>query len=396
MSAATPTPPTAAQVAAIDASGLGHTFHIFQPRNLASWVFLWYLFVGAIAAFRWFRPQYVAVGSATIAGFALFALYALPWLRFLRRKDFWTPIPARLLAFGFLWGGLTATFFIAITANDALLSIYNKTVSATFAQDWGPGLAAPFTEETGKGIGILLLMFIAPRLIRTPFDGFIVGAFVGLGFQIFEDVLYAINQSVQGFGGNQFGSVIQIVLMRGLAGFFSHALFSAIYGTALVHLVGTSTTRRRVPLGIGMILLAMVVHGVWDAASALAGAAGLNPFVLMLILGLIELVIIIAIGRRVAGGERSWMHELLAPEVTRGTLTAAELAAVSGSRKDRRHFVKTAKGYRDSKTPGHVLDAAGDLAEAIATSGGQPTKDVAFARAEVVRVRGTTFHSVTA
>ncbi|MEZ4500047.1 MAG: hypothetical protein R2839_08160 [Thermomicrobiales bacterium] len=54
-----------------------------------------------------------------------------------------------------------------------------------------------------------------------------------------------------------------------------------------------------------MILLAMLVHGVWDAAAALAGSAGVNAMVVMLVLGLVELVIIIALGRKVAGGERS-------------------------------------------------------------------------------------------
>lgn len=58
-------------------------------------------------------------------------------------------------------------------------------------------------------------------------------------------------------------------------------------------------------MGLGLILLAMLVHGVWDAAAALAGSAGVNAMVVMLVLGLVELVIIIALGRKVAGGERS-------------------------------------------------------------------------------------------
>ena len=42
----------AAQLAAIDASGWGHRVRIFQPRNLCSWLFLYYLVLGAIATFR--------------------------------------------------------------------------------------------------------------------------------------------------------------------------------------------------------------------------------------------------------------------------------------------------------------------------------------------------------
>jgi PrsW family intramembrane metalloprotease len=37
----------------------------------------------------------------------------------------------------------------------------------------------------------LMLITLAPRVIRTAFDGFILGAFIGLGFQLPEDVAYA-------------------------------------------------------------------------------------------------------------------------------------------------------------------------------------------------------------
>ncbi|MEZ4500048.1 MAG: hypothetical protein R2839_08165 [Thermomicrobiales bacterium] len=78
----------------------------------------------------------------------------------------------------------------------------------------------------------------------------------------------------------------------------------------------------------------------------------------------------------------------MAPEVAQGTITEAELTALSGIRKDRKHYEKSAQGYRDQKSPELVLEAATDLAEALAESGGYNTPEAEFARAEVVRVRG--------
>ncbi|MGH2547960.1 MAG: PrsW family intramembrane metalloprotease, partial [Thermomicrobiales bacterium] len=358
-------------------------FRIFQPRNLCSWLFLWYLMLGAVSTFRWFRPNIDAVSTTALLAFVLFGLYSLPWIWFLHRRDRWTPIPSRLLLFGALWGGLTATFFIAMTANGALLSIYNKAISAPFAQDWGPGLAAPFSEETGKGIGILLLLFIAPRIIRTPFDGFILGSFVGLGFQIVEDILYAINQAVEGFGADQAHAAIYIFTVRGVAGFFSHALFSAIWGTGIVYFIGTSVTPRNRTRGIALILTAMLAHGVWDAAAAIGGILGVPAILAMAVLGLIELIVIVMIGRRTSEGERTQVRSLLASEVVEGTITDAELSAVSGSRKDRKRYLKSVqdRGQRHAKKI--TLDAAQDLAQALAKSGGQNTLHVQFARSEV-------------
>ena len=42
--------------------------------------------------------------------------------------------------------------------------------------------------------------FETPRVIRTAYDGFIVGAFTGLGFEILEDIYYALNSAPDEFG----------------------------------------------------------------------------------------------------------------------------------------------------------------------------------------------------
>ena len=95
----------------------------------------------------------------------------------------------------FLWGCFAATFTVG-GANDAISSLYAKALGQSWQLDWDAALSAPFTEEPAKGFGMLLLIALAPRLVRTAFDGFILGAFIGLGFQIIEDiVVYAMSSA---------------------------------------------------------------------------------------------------------------------------------------------------------------------------------------------------------
>ena len=87
-----------------------------------------------------------------------------------------------------------------------------KVFGQAWATDWQAGLTAPFVEETSKGAIFLLLMGLAPVVIRTVSDGLIVGAYVGLGFQILEDVFYAQNAAFEQFGANQSEAVLAHLL----------------------------------------------------------------------------------------------------------------------------------------------------------------------------------------
>jgi protease PrsW len=49
---------------------------------------------------------------------------------------------------------------------------------------------------------------IAPRVVGTAFDGFIIGAMAGLGFQVFENVLYVFQAAQSSFGQTEPGLVV--------------------------------------------------------------------------------------------------------------------------------------------------------------------------------------------
>jgi hypothetical protein len=88
---------------------------------------------------------------------------------------------------------------------------------------------------------------------------------------------------------------------------------------------------------------------------------------------------------RWAGGrEREFMRDIMAPEVTNGTISPTELEALTGHRKDKRAALNENVSRRREK---HVLRAARDLAEDLAASGGAETPEVEHSRAEISRLR---------
>ncbi|TCO13129.1 protease prsW family protein [Kribbella steppae] len=376
----------AAQLSAIEESGWGQPFRFLQPHNLAFWVYLLGVGGGALTMLRYFGPRAAFYTPALAGGILLFGLYLVPWLLLLRHHNRFTAQPAGLLATGFVWGGVAATFWIALPANSALLEIWAKVGGTSFAADWAAGLTAPINEEWGKALGLVLLIGLAPRLVRSAYDGFIIGAYIGLGFQVFEDVLYVYNGATQLYGVDQLGSSLQVFLTRGAAGIVSHALFSAIFCAGLMWVLGRTPGERNVVRGVLTMLMAMVFHFSWDDMAGLSGggiAAAFLPFVI----AAIELTALFYVLRHAAQQERAWTRSLLAPELETGAIDPALLDAVSGLRKDRKAYRKHLHSRSKAR---HLLEAATDLSRELARAHGAETPAVTHARSELHRLHNTT------
>lgn len=359
-----------------------------QPRNACLWVF-----AAVIAYGLWYTVTTVrgvqgtpSSGPLAISA-AIFALYGVLFWWFTTHIDRYSRQPLDLRFAAFLWGGFGATWTIAVNSNTALIGIYSKVFGQDFANGWGAGLAAPFGEELGKGAGVLLILFIAPRVMRTAFDGFVIGAFVGLGFEIIEDVLYSINSAGNHFGADPIGSSLHTVMLRLATGFSSHIVYSAIFGAGIVYLIGTKAQPRRLGLGLLLCLTSMTLHGTWDSTLALAGGNGIATSLLLAAGVILALVIVVRVFHVTVRGEQAAIRDVLAPEVADGTLTEDELTAVSGSWKQRRRFRRHG-GIGDRRRRGHRLAAAHDLADELAAGGGQDTDGVRFARSELERFAG--------
>lgn len=380
----------ARQLAAIDESGWGERFRLFQPRNAMFWLFAWALVTGVFHSLDFYRQDVANYGGVLVGGGIAFAIYCAVWLAFLGATNRYTPESPKLLATGFGWGAIVATGTLALSANDALLPLYAKWFGQSWASDWAAGFTAPITEEFAKSLGLLVLFGLAPRLIRSAYDAFVVGAFIGLGFQIWENVLYVYQGAQADFGANQAATAFQVIVVRSISGVASHALFSAVFCTGLFWVLGWGAERRHVAKGLGLMFLAMIGHFTWDDAGALGAkifGADVGAGPLMPLLIILDIALVLWVARLASDNEHTWMHDLLAPEIDRGTLTADEVAALANSRRKQRKYVKTLHGHHDRTTARHVLQAAHDLAEQIARDHGDETPEVAHARAEIERVR---------
>jgi RsiW-degrading membrane proteinase PrsW (M82 family) len=367
---------------AIEESGWGEDFRLVQPRNLAFWVYCALVLAGAYVISGQVSIALAAYSGALLSGIISFALLAGAYLWFIHYEDRYTTVPPRLAAAGFVWGFVAATGAFALYANAAVTSLYSKLFGASFAFDWGAALAAPIDEELAKGAGVLLLIVLAPKLVRSPFDGLILGAFVGLGFQISENISYAWIGAANAF--NDAGAAQSTIVVRTLASIPSHWMYTAIFGAGLVWFIGRPQVPARRGLGAALMLTAMLMHGLWDGSGAITGNGALG-WIIPTGVAVILISTFIWIYDSTEPIEREWMGELMAPEVELGIVAPAELEALAGTRSTYKSYLKTQRNPTRAK---HVLEAETQLAHQIARADGADTAAVQQARAAVVKARG--------
>jgi protease PrsW len=372
---------------ALDLSGWGRRFSFYQPRNFAFWGYLLLVGSGFLAFISTLAREYDAYGEAIGLAVTSFAIYAALFWWFAAHIDHYAKLPAKLMVVAFLWGGFAATGAMAANANDAILSLYGKTFGQVWALNWGAGLAAPFTEEWAKGSGLLLLIAMAPRQIRTAFDGFIMGAFIGLGFQIIEDITYAMTSAGTQFGANQVGASIGTIILRMVSGVAAHILYSAIFCAGMVYLLGRPAEPRKVGRGLLLIAIPMLLHGTWDSVGAIAGPSALKLIGLLIATIVMALIIVVQVYKSTVKPEQAFVRDVMAPEQARNVITAAELDAMAGNRKARKAYRKASRNRQERKRARYVLNSAYALAEELAASRGADTDRVRFARSEVARIR---------
>lgn len=204
--------------------------------------------------------------AAALAGFLLVLTLGVGYLLPRRIRPVVAPPHATSLAC--VGWGMTAATGCAILANTGLGGIWAKTRGVDFADRWGAAVTAPLNEETLKLCGVLLLAFAASRAIRAPIDGWVYGALAGLGFQVVENLLYALNTILLDGATDPGASVDASFVARvGITGWGSHWAMSAVAGTGIGYLVARDgrPLARRLAVALGCWLLAMGMHVSFNA-----------------------------------------------------------------------------------------------------------------------------------
>ncbi|GAA4595599.1 RsiW-degrading membrane proteinase PrsW (M82 family) [Actinoplanes octamycinicus] len=337
-------------------------------RLPAFWVVITLLAAGAVRMSQLVSRFLTAYPIATLTALALFALLAVPFWLFVQELDFLEREPAGLLVVAFAWGGLVATT-VSIPGSTALENLIAKLGSPGLAADWGAALAGPTVEEIAKTLGVVAIVLIARSQVNSVLDGVVYGALVGLGFQIVEDIVFAIGAVALAGQGDEVQPVITTFLVRGfLAGVWSHTLFGALAGAGIGYLV-VATDRgwpRRITMAALALFGAWASHVLWNSPLFRDGL-GNGAVALLAVLvfkGLPPLLLILWLVRRAHDREAEFYVARLAglddPEV----ITEGELRALgSGSRRAaaRRHAADRA-GRRARATVRRLQRAQARLA----------------------------------
>jgi RsiW-degrading membrane proteinase PrsW (M82 family) len=326
-----------------------------DPRLPAFWLVAGLLGFGAWRVGGMIHRAISFYPLPALAALVLFALYAIPFVLVVRSLDYLEEEPPVLLAVAFGWGGLVATSF-AIPANAAVRNIVANLTSPGFADSWGPAISAPPVEETLKLLGVIAIVLLARQQINSTLDGFVYGALVGLGFQVVEDFVYAVNAVAQAdhAGHNDWVSpLVGTFLARGfLGGLWSHTMFTALAGAgvgyALTHL------QRRWIRRIGFAVLASAgawaFHFVWDSPLLLEGFGfGLGGVLAVVVLkGLPGLVVVLLLVRAALHHEAAFYSKLLLRVSDHRLITEDEVAVlVKGrNRLAARRYARSRRGVR--------------------------------------------------
>ncbi|WP_084557158.1 PrsW family intramembrane metalloprotease [Hamadaea tsunoensis] len=305
-------------------------------RMPAFWLLTGLLLVCGARLFTMLSTAYAKYPVATVAAVVLFGLYAVPFWLFIASMDFVEREPPLLLATAFAWGAAVATT-VAIPGNQAIHDLLAKLVSPEFAAAWGSAIAGPTIEELLKGLGVIVIVLIARAQINSVLDGMVYGALVGLGFQVVEDIVYAVNAVAVAGQGDEVGPVVSTVFLRGfIAGLWSHTIFSALVGGGIAYFLvhrERSTVNR-----LGGALLgfagAWLLHFLWNSpllADGIGGGAG-GVLLGLLIKGLPALVLVLSLAWLARKREATFYLAQLGAVHDPQVATAEEVATLADGR----------------------------------------------------------------
>jgi RsiW-degrading membrane proteinase PrsW (M82 family) len=324
-----------------------------QPTRAAFWLLLFFLANGLYAVVRLFMTTYAVVPEAMATALVVWALYALPFLLFLRHLDIFEQQSRATFVLAFAWGGLGAVY-LAIPANDAIFSLASKLGSPEFKGTWGAAIAGPTTEEFLKTAGIVLLVLVARTQFLTPLSVVATGAMVGLGFQIVENVVYSTHAAAAAVNDDQLSPVLSTLLVRGfMCGLWSHAVYSAIaaYGVAEFMFRRHQPLAVRVGWFLAYFALAWGLHAAWNSPllSPILSMGTGGAALFMVAKGLPVLLAGIWIWRMALRQQSVYLEQVARQFVPEPALiTADERSSLIGlgSRRDQRKATAKTHGWR--------------------------------------------------
>jgi protease PrsW len=240
----------------------------------------------------------VMAGSVGVTGVVVGALCALlpvgPVVATFLWIDRWEPEPPRTLLFAFLWGACFAAL-TALLINTSASMLVDQVLGSDQGSVFGAVAVAPVVEEAAKGAFLVGMLVFRRREFDGVVDGIVYAGLVAAGFAFTENILYLGRAFTDDAGVGQVGSVLAVLLLRGVLSPFAHPLFTAMIGIgAGIAARSPSVGRRFGAVAVGYVV-AVALHSLWNtSASALGGGIFLVVYGFVMVpvfLGLVAVVI---------------------------------------------------------------------------------------------------------
>ena len=360
--------------------GWGRTDPLVDVRAPLFWVSLVVMGLGAAFLQAWMGPMIPGKAGVASLTLVIWTLYALPLVGVVVALDLHEPEPPALLAAAFAWGAFGAVP-VAAAANTSIRSILYRRLDDDFVDRWHPALTGPWTEEVLKALGLVILIGLSRRQITTVLDGMVFGAFIGLGFQVAENITMTTERVLDKFGTGRGDNVIDALVWRGLGnGLWSHAVYTAVVGAGVAYALGSGAPRtRRVGAVVLALLAAMTLHFIWNAPW-LEPRNELGDAWIYVVKGLPALILVVVLAGVARSREVEWFAPALDGQPDVMTAEATALRTWHG-RQAARVAAHTAGGRRGRAAARRLQSAQVRLAVALATE--RTEADVEAARQRV-------------
>lgn len=245
------------------------------------WILAVLLGLGLLVLLTLLFLLYVLEGSspgawvleAVLASFSLVVIIGVIVL-----ADRWDPQPIPLLISAVLWGAAAAAGTAYVVNSIVSILAYQVTGDEGAASFVGAVISAPFTEESAKGLGLVVLFLVGRRYFNGPLDGLVYGALIGGGFAFTENITYYGSAWDHG----AVTTVASTVVIRGVIGIFGHAIYTSLTGV----IMGLVARKWGTVPGALVFFVAtwpgMFLHCMWNLSSFLF--PDLEGLIIMLLL----------------------------------------------------------------------------------------------------------------
>ena len=239
----------------------------------------------------------------------------------------------------FLWGAIIAippALFIEQNIDNVIQNVFDPNNTSELMRVIFQGLNAGITEETFKGIGLLLLFIILRDEFDNVTDGIVYGALIGAGFAMVENFNY--------FALHSKNSLVYLIVGRIILGWLGHSTFIACFGAALGYIRHTRVRWKQIVIPIIGFLIAVGLHSFFDfvtfQAYASISTSGGNSavvnfaqiaIVLNYIPPFLAQVGLLYILIKSLSHEAAVIREFLAVEVSNGVVSVGEYALLQNS-----------------------------------------------------------------